>query len=948
MSDSIAFYINRLKKDSTDSYERIVSDGRETKAEIAEKIQLLEEEQGKILQEIKNRYKELKASGNGSLSIAIERINSSFAERFIETQETFYKKLRQNKVKKIGAFLEEQKSKARSVSEKQLELLTKNLSAEDKAELQRKLEDGKHEFEKKLGELNAGTKNSHKPGWLLQKETEATTAKRVNGLSQKILKKGARNASPDQLQSAIDKERESLTGYIHKRFDGLERKLAKNAWNKQVSQNTKTAIRQQNEQVQQFLQDELARLSAAISQPKAAVHKSKMLIHAARSLEYLSLQFDELNNDHDFYIYDMYYQDNNLRKLLNYHIKESIQALEKTKPTHQELIQKAIDVLSRTDTVYKLKSERFLTQYTPAPTQAEINELLKQLEQKETVYNYYSPHGGADTLIYRYKNKTPVKSAYDVERLKEMLNEELILIGSEKDTILAAYLEKTLALNRTMELWLKNISDQFDTLRSKLDELETEYAPRAQEAHKQARHLSTLLEISVHVLDAFKYNSLEVDSICVTDTLAQRIEEVVDNKNITYDRLQIKPKAIATGPNVNRWINREQFRQVMEDPLKRQAYLGLLYQRLANIQDFDDVTPEGVALVTTKLIHTIYDMDELRETLQFKKKSGKNLNFQDYYPFIRTTVDFLNTLLETPVGNRSFSEQHKELRTFSVISDQSLKLLENIFDKNYGLAIDNLVNMFAYIWDADLEEAEKDQWQRQALPALRLQGENEQAAAIEKRLNEQNEKLKKGQKENLKLKKALLAYGKFMSNIAIAEDADAVKAALNAVAVPPGSSSVKRAAHLNVSLNGYFGLGGYAEILKGNGLDKKAKTKSSIGLSVPVGVAVTWGGFGLKNQSFSIFIPVIDLGVVTAYRLDAQNTGVSDNLPELSFSNLIAPGIYAIYNFPRSPFSVSAGAQIGPQLRKITTQNGAEIDASALRFGATFTIDVPILNLHNR
>ncbi|MCO6490833.1 MAG: hypothetical protein J5I98_20615 [Phaeodactylibacter sp.] len=133
-----------------------------------------------------------------------------------------------------------------------------------------------------------------------------------------------------------------------------------------------------------------------------------------------------------------------------------------------------------------------------------------------------------------------------------------------------------------------------------------------------------------------------------------------------------------------------------------------------------------------------------------------------------------------------------------------------------------------------------------------------------------------------------------------------------------------------------------------SGLDKKAKTKSSIGLSVPVGVAVSWGGLGLKNRSFSIFIPVIDLGVVTAYRLDAQNAGSSNDLPELSFSNLLAPGVYAIYNIPRFPFSVSAGIQIGPQLRKITTQNGAEIDASAWRLGATFTIDVPILNLHNR
>jgi hypothetical protein len=100
-----------------------------------------------------------------------------------------------------------------------------------------------------------------------------------------------------------------------------------------------------------------------------------------------------------------------------------------------------------------------------------------------------------------------------------------------------------------------------------------------------------------------------------------------------------------------------------------------------------------------------------------------------------------------------------------------------------------------------------------------------------------------------------------------------------------------------------------------------------------------------ENWSFSLFLPIIDVGAITAYRLNQGNA--QSDLPELSFSNLIAPGAYFLVNLPKSPFTIGAGAQFGPQARKITINN-LEQTSGAWRYGLIATIDVPIFNLFSR
>jgi hypothetical protein len=99
--------------------------------------------------------------------------------------------------------------------------------------------------------------------------------------------------------------------------------------------------------------------------------------------------------------------------------------------------------------------------------------------------------------------------------------------------------------------------------------------------------------------------------------------------------------------------------------------------------------------------------------------------------------------------------------------------------------------------------------------------------------------------------------------------------------------------------------------------------------------------------SLGLFVPIIDVGAVTAYRFNDAN---AQNLPELTWSNILSPGLYLTYHLPRKwPIAFGVGGQLGPGLRKVT-ESGLEVDRSGFRYGAFVAVDIPItyFYLNNR
>lgn len=188
-------------------------------------------------------------------------------------------------------------------------------------------------------------------------------------------------------------------------------------------------------------------------------------------------------------------------------------------------------------------------------------------------------------------------------------------------------------------------------------------------------------------------------------------------------------------------------------------------------------------------------------------------------------------------------------------------------------------------------------------------------------------------------KEKILRYGAFMASIVQAESADEVEKAIEAVALPAGSASIKKNADWNIALNAY--LGGFAgrEYLAEKTADKWGTTR---GIAAPVGIAFS---HRVYTASVTAFISVLDIGAVASYRLDDNNTA---DLPELKLQNIFAPGGGVIIGLPRWPVSIGYLWQAGPALREIS--NGAATISSSVnqRQYLFLAVDIPLLNFYTR
>ncbi|MCW5924234.1 MAG: hypothetical protein KIS77_18070 [Saprospiraceae bacterium] len=183
-------------------------------------------------------------------------------------------------------------------------------------------------------------------------------------------------------------------------------------------------------------------------------------------------------------------------------------------------------------------------------------------------------------------------------------------------------------------------------------------------------------------------------------------------------------------------------------------------------------------------------------------------------------------------------------------------------------------------------------------------------------------------------------YGHFIAAVAAADNSDQIAAAIEAVALPPGSSRVKKQNHFSVAINAYTGVTAGSEHLQGFG------GKPFVALSAPLGFSASWGlglESGKKIGSITLYAPLIDVGALVAFRFDDP---FSNNLPELEWGNLLSPGLYLAYGFFNElPFTFGIGAQRGPNLRKVSTGTG-DINVSGWRVGAFFAVDIPLFNLY--
>lgn len=193
--------------------------------------------------------------------------------------------------------------------------------------------------------------------------------------------------------------------------------------------------------------------------------------------------------------------------------------------------------------------------------------------------------------------------------------------------------------------------------------------------------------------------------------------------------------------------------------------------------------------------------------------------------------------------------------------------------------------------------------------------------------------------DKFKGKSTFLRYGSFIGAVADAESADEVENALDMFALPAGSSKAKKGPDkFSIALNAYTGVNAAAERFKNT-----STSYGVAGIAAPVGFSFNWGqNWGSEPGCVGLFIPVIDVGAVFAYRF--KDDGV-DNLPPMEWKNIIAPGLYFVMDPPvgKLPLTIGLGGQFGPLLRKV--DNGGNLrnqEVGAYRLGGFITCDIPI------
>lgn len=367
------------------------------------------------------------------------------------------------------------------------------------------------------------------------------------------------------------------------------------------------------------------------------------------------------------------------------------------------------------------------------------------------------------------------------------------------------------------------------------------------------------------------------------------------------------------------WIPADSLELLLNDPIAFKIYMGLIFQQNKNfaIQFNNGVRSISFEQILIELAPNIVDYEQYKSFirgllskgqvidnyyLQIKNKAPQERNYNDYYQLYSSSYNLLKyvALIKTQIPNFPIDPNTKEVQKFFYVTGLVGDVYLETNQKKYSSAV-----MDASALLTTLLGDKFNPW--------------------------------KGQ---------FIKYGSFISAVAIAENSDEVEAAIETVALPAGSASVKKASPFSISLNSYVGAFYGTEYLA----DKQNNKWGQVfGITAPVGIGFNWGLSNKCNkkckQSISLFASVIDIGAVVSYRFQDNSTQA---LPNFTFQNILAPGLNIIYGLPNWPVSIGGGYQLGPVLREISATEKNIGEHMNGRWQIFIAVDIPIIHFYTK
>ncbi len=431
------------------------------------------------------------------------------------------------------------------------------------------------------------------------------------------------------------------------------------------------------------------------------------------------------------------------------------------------------------------------------------------------------------------------------------------------------------------------------------------------------------------------YNDLQLQKLSAIDYLdnldsmiysISNIEEfknneVIQNISTVVKFIKVLSNSLRTDSSENtgrNWVSSKDFyKKILSDSNTKQIYLGLIYQQIKDLKiNGKTITnyisekkiEEEIKWYNDQLSQLIIQFEQIdvaKKNININKSEHKTPNASDVHSYINLTLGLFSSGVDLA---SHYNVSVKENYAIKIVNN-SYNIYNNIYSKQYNKAIDNALDILTFI-----DYAYRDK--------------NDGKILI-------NEKFLKG----------LNRYGKFIGYVAVAETSQDVQDAINGIALPPGSASIKKHSDFTIEIGSYLGVAYNIPFRKINENETSVTWNRPLTLTAPVGVNFS---FSTKNnRSLTAFVSILDVGAIVDYQLTDTTHNSANIEQKIYLGNILSPGAYFVIGAKKYPFSMGFGAQYGPSLISYKGDNGIEINKPSIRVNITLTMDIPIITLKN-
>lgn len=350
---------------------------------------------------------------------------------------------------------------------------------------------------------------------------------------------------------------------------------------------------------------------------------------------------------------------------------------------------------------------------------------------------------------------------------------------------------------------------------------------------------------------------------------------------------------LPTAPNDTFWLDPiTQLDPESKEDRVRNTY-ELLYQQLSCFPELKTHLDSLEELERKREIQELLlFVRKLNDSYSFIKSKGYKLEtFQDQLAYVKLINDSFYELFHTIYKNKKLNEIYELNEKIIRTSGACISIFEALTLKEYPTAISQIVTDFGTFMQEDHTEY------KLLLVAAQIAGD----------------------KDGTQIKNILKTYIE-----------------------PIGTSSQKRIAPFNISVNSYAGITGGYESIKNN----NSEDSYYAGITAPIGISLSF--MPRRLGSVSLFLELIDLGSLVNTRFKGDNTTYA----ELRFEHFLTPGVGLFYNFNKTPITIGAKYNYISNLREIEYTNDTTTvpegikDVSRLSF--SILIDIPLLTLYSK